>query len=43
MSVNETVVFDYRGKLRDTILDWEDALPTSQLDMAENHCRSVSV
>ena len=31
----------FRGKLRDTILDWEDALPSSQLDMAERHCRQV--
>jgi len=33
--------FDFRGKLRDTILDWEDALPVSEQDMTEKHCRWV--
>ena len=28
-----------RGKLLDTILDWEDALPDDDLEMAEEHCR----
>lgn len=32
-----------RGKLRDTILDWEDALPVSELDMAEKHCRAADL
>ena len=35
------VLLDFRGKLRDTILDWEDALPPAQLDKAEKHCRQV--
>jgi len=33
------VLLDFRGKLRDTVLDWEDDLPVSQLDMAEKNCR----
>lgn len=32
-----------RGKLRDTILDWEDALPPAQLDKAEKHCRRADL
>jgi len=32
-------MFVLRGKLRDTVLDWEDALPTTQLDLSEKHCR----
>ena len=35
----QRVLFDFRGKLRDTILDWKDALPVSELELAEKHCR----
>jgi len=41
VNVSIRVLFGFRGKLRDTVLDWEDALPPSQLDRAEKHCRQV--
>jgi len=28
-----------RGKLRDTVLDWEDQLPTVDLERADHHSR----
>jgi len=37
------VLVVFRGKLRDTVLDWEDALPVNQLNLADKHCRSVSL
>ena len=34
-----------RGLLRDTILDWEDALPVEELEMAEkvSRCADLSI
>ncbi|XP_038079094.1 NAD-dependent protein deacetylase sirtuin-6-like [Patiria miniata] len=32
-----------RGKLRDTILDWEDALPDDDLERAEKHSRQADL
>ncbi|KAK6149414.1 hypothetical protein DH2020_016939 [Rehmannia glutinosa] len=31
------------AKLRDTVLDWEDALPPKEMDPAEKHCRMADV
>ncbi|KAG6689983.1 hypothetical protein I3842_11G200900 [Carya illinoinensis] len=31
------------AKLKDTVLDWEDALPSKEMDAAENHCRMADV
>ncbi|KAL4342466.1 hypothetical protein GQ457_08G007730 [Hibiscus cannabinus] len=31
------------AKLRDTVLDWEDALPPKEMDLAEKHCRMGDV
>ncbi|KAJ0053939.1 hypothetical protein Pint_01825 [Pistacia integerrima] len=30
-------------RLNDTVLDWEDALPTSEMNPAEQHCRMADV
>ena len=30
-----------RGKLRDTVLDWEDELPADDMDKAQRHSRLV--
>ena len=30
-----------RGRLRDTVLDWEDELPVEDLERAEHHARWV--
>ncbi|XP_075467463.1 NAD-dependent protein deacylase sirtuin-6 isoform X1 [Ascaphus truei] len=32
-----------RGKLRDTILDWEDPLPDRDLSLAEEYCRKADL
>lgn len=31
------------GKLKDTVLDWEDALPSEELIPAEKHCKEADV
>ncbi|XP_011095543.1 NAD-dependent protein deacetylase SRT1 isoform X1 [Sesamum indicum] len=31
------------AKLRDTVLDWEDALPRKEMDPAEKHCKMADV
>ncbi|KAJ0046679.1 hypothetical protein Pint_03856 [Pistacia integerrima] len=31
------------GKLKDTVLDWEDALPSKEMNPAERHCRNADV
>ncbi|GAV68817.1 SIR2 domain-containing protein [Cephalotus follicularis] len=31
------------GKLKDTVLDWEDALPSKEMNPAEKHCRMADV
>ena len=28
-----------RGKLRDTVLDWEDSLPAKEMETAEYHSK----
>jgi hypothetical protein len=35
------VISLFRGRLRDTILDWEHELPMRELDLANEHCRYV--
>lgn len=32
-----------RGRLKDTVLDWEDALPSQELNPAEKHCKQADV
>ncbi|OVA20126.1 Sirtuin family [Macleaya cordata] len=32
-----------RSKLKDTVLDWEDALPPMEMNQAEKHCRMADV
>ncbi|KAA8526626.1 hypothetical protein F0562_008171 [Nyssa sinensis] len=32
-----------RAKLKDTVLDWEDALPPKEMNAAEKHCRMADV
>jgi thiamine pyrophosphate-dependent acetolactate synthase large subunit-like protein len=34
---------DYRGVLRDAVLDWDDALPEDQLQMSEEHARGADL
>ncbi|GKV19361.1 hypothetical protein SLEP1_g29637 [Rubroshorea leprosula] len=31
------------AKLKDTVLDWEDALPPKEMDPAEKHCRMADI
>ncbi|KAL9261818.1 NAD-dependent protein deacetylase SRT1-like protein [Drosera capensis] len=31
------------AKLRDTVLDWEDALPLKEMNLAEKHCRMADL
>ncbi|WOL17190.1 NAD-dependent protein deacetylase SRT1 [Canna indica] len=31
------------AKLRDSVLDWEDALPPKEMNPAENHCRTADL
>ncbi|KAF7831269.1 NAD-dependent protein deacetylase SRT1 [Senna tora] len=31
------------AKLKDTVLDWEDALPTKEMNPAEKHCRMADI
>ncbi|XP_030478610.2 NAD-dependent protein deacetylase SRT1 isoform X1 [Cannabis sativa] len=31
------------AKLKDTVLDWEDALPTKEMNLSEKHCRMADV
>lgn len=31
----------YRGKLRDTVLDWEDALPAKEIESADYHSKYI--
>ena len=31
-----------RGRLRDTVLDWEDELPLEEMERAEHHSRSAT-
>ncbi|PON94011.1 Sirtuin family [Trema orientale] len=31
------------AKLKDTVLDWEDALPTKEMNLAEKHCRMADI
>ncbi|KAB1215098.1 NAD-dependent protein deacetylase SRT1 [Morella rubra] len=31
------------AKLKDTVLDWEDALPSKEMDPAEKHCKMADV
>ncbi|XP_020264390.1 NAD-dependent protein deacetylase SRT1 [Asparagus officinalis] len=32
-----------RARLKDTVLDWEDALPRKEMDPAEEHCKKADV
>ncbi|KAJ0986837.1 hypothetical protein J5N97_005193 [Dioscorea zingiberensis] len=34
---------DCGAKLRDTVLDWEDALPPKEMNLAEKHCRTADI
>ncbi|XP_073113380.1 NAD-dependent protein deacetylase SRT1 isoform X2 [Elaeis guineensis] len=31
------------AKLKDTVLDWEDALPPKEMNLAEKHCRTADI
>ncbi|XP_039120334.1 NAD-dependent protein deacetylase SRT1 [Dioscorea cayenensis subsp. rotundata] len=31
------------AKLRDTVLDWEDALPPKEMNLAEKHCKTADI
>jgi mono-ADP-ribosyltransferase sirtuin 6 len=32
-----------RGRLKDTILDWEDSLPADELELSDKHCRAADL
>lgn len=35
--------YSYRGKLKDTVLDWDDSLPAKELEEAEFHSKYVQI
>ncbi|XP_009952856.1 PREDICTED: NAD-dependent protein deacetylase sirtuin-6-like [Leptosomus discolor] len=43
MRVNSVPSLASRGKLRDTILDWEDSLPDRDLTLADEACRKADL